>query len=69
MCKCKGCTKREVGCHANCADYADYKAKLEEQKKKNAYCRASWDAKVVSQKTGAFVTIMMKGKATKIARY
>lgn len=32
--KCKGCTKREVGCHANCEDYKAYKEKLSEDYKK-----------------------------------
>ena len=24
---CKGCTQREIGCHANCEKYLDYKKK------------------------------------------
>lgn len=26
---CYGCTKRECGCHANCAEYAAYKERLQ----------------------------------------
>lgn len=24
MCTCKGCTRRELGCHANCEDYKQF---------------------------------------------
>lgn len=30
QCKCKGCTKRTVGCHSTCEDYKDF---CEQQKK------------------------------------
>lgn len=29
---CRNCTKRNIGCHAGCKDYADYKAELEKQR-------------------------------------
>ena len=29
---CRNCTKRHIGCHAGCKDYADYKAELEKQR-------------------------------------
>lgn len=33
MASCKDCTKRYVGCHSNCADYAEYKKEVTEQRK------------------------------------
>ena len=33
---CKGCNRREIGCHAKCGDYAEFKverAKLNERRK------------------------------------
>jgi len=36
---CKGCERREIGCHAKCEDYANFKAeraKLNERRKKAA---------------------------------
>lgn len=32
--KCKGCTRRTVGCHATCEDYILYKQKVQEVKDK-----------------------------------
>lgn len=29
-CKCAACKERHEGCHADCKDYADYKARLKE---------------------------------------
>lgn len=71
MCKCNGCTKREIGCHGTCQDYANYKAEIAElQKKRKSYpTRASYEAKVINQKTYAFVAIIMKGKSSKVAKY
>lgn len=31
---CKGCQRREVGCHAKCPDYAEYHAMNEETRKR-----------------------------------
>ena len=33
-CKCKGCEKRVVGCHAQCEDYKEFQKDLEERKQK-----------------------------------
>lgn len=30
--KCKGCTRREVGCHSKCEDYIEYRKKLNDIK-------------------------------------
>lgn len=35
MC-CKDCKKRDIGCHSNCKDYADYRARLEQAHKARA---------------------------------
>lgn len=35
-CLCKGCTKRYLGCHSTCKDYADYKAENAERYEKKA---------------------------------
>ena len=32
QCACKGCTKRYVGCHADCAEYKDFVARNEKAK-------------------------------------
>lgn len=34
MSPCKDCTDRCIGCHSTCGDYAEYKKKLEENRKK-----------------------------------
>ena len=31
---CKGCTKRHIGCHSECEDYAEQRRIIEERKKK-----------------------------------
>lgn len=31
---CKGCEKRQVGCHVTCEDYIEFTKKNEEEKKK-----------------------------------
>lgn len=31
---CKGCTKRHIGCHSNCEDYAEQRRLIEERKEK-----------------------------------
>lgn len=31
---CKGCTKRHIGCHSKCEDYAEQRRMIEERKKK-----------------------------------
>ena len=31
---CKDCTKRHVGCHSNCEDYAEQRRQIEETKEK-----------------------------------
>lgn len=33
-CACKDCTKRFVGCHATCVDYADFRKEVDTTKKK-----------------------------------
>lgn len=36
---CKGCERREIGCHAKCVDYAEFKkerAKMNERRKQAA---------------------------------
>ena len=35
-CKCKGCTKRTIGCHATCPDYISFKKEREEILRKKA---------------------------------
>ena len=29
VCACKGCNNRTEGCHASCADYAEYRAECD----------------------------------------
>jgi len=36
MSPCKGCTKRSVGCHTACKEYAEYKDTLEANRAKIA---------------------------------
>lgn len=31
VCKCKGCKKRKVGCHATCESYKEYRANIDRQ--------------------------------------
>ena len=31
---CKGCTKRHIGCHSHCEDYAEQRRLIEERKEK-----------------------------------
>ena len=31
---CKGCTKRHIGCHSHCEDYAEQRRVIEERKEK-----------------------------------
>ena len=31
---CKGCERREIGCHAKCKDYAEFKAELKKLNEK-----------------------------------
>lgn len=33
-CECRGCTARHVGCHAECAEYAEFKRQREAAKEK-----------------------------------
>lgn len=30
---CKGCKRREVGCHGRCDDYSEFRKSLDEEKK------------------------------------
>ncbi len=32
-CACKGCTNRFVGCHSSCADYAEYRTRVDSARK------------------------------------
>lgn len=34
---CLNCTKREVGCHGKCTDYADWKVKRKSPKSRPTY--------------------------------
>lgn len=37
---CKGCEKREVGCHAKCEDYKAYRQVIEEKRQAKAEAMA-----------------------------
>ena len=41
---CKDCTKRQVGCHAQCEDYKAYQDALEDYKRTVREIRATDDA-------------------------
>lgn len=32
-CACKGCAKRFVGCHSSCADYSEYRTRVDNARK------------------------------------
>lgn len=32
-CKCKGCTRRQVGCHSTCEDYKEFQEECERIRK------------------------------------
>ena len=36
---CKGCTEREVGCHANCERYAEFRVAKDNEKRAKAESR------------------------------
>lgn len=39
--QCRGCTKRQVGCHSTCESYLAYRKELEERKRRQAHQDAS----------------------------
>lgn len=56
---CKNCTERQVGCHASCEVYKEYRNEIEKQnvnRRQNGFVRAPHSAKV-SKTTFAFSAI------------
>lgn len=42
ICACQGCDKRHVGCHAGCAEYAEFKRQIAKGKRRDRSDKDAW---------------------------
>ena len=60
ICPCKGCTDREIGCHAKCSKYIEWKTEWD--KRKNMITEAKIFEYEVGEIKVAGLKRMQKGK-------
>ena len=56
---CKGCTRREVGCHSKCEDYKEYRKQIDEINEK---------AQKIEQENIQIIDIRAKNKIKRLKR-